>query len=103
MEELIFTALGLLLPPIIPTLTAWSHPNWKGVILGALTLWVFVILAEVFLLGRYGTGGPGGIGLVLWVIGGLPVSVIYCWTVLKIRRATKKVVVEPIPPVVGAP
>jgi hypothetical protein len=103
MEELIVTVLALLLPPIIPTLTAWSHPNWKGVVLGALTLWIFMALGEALVVGRYAGEGPAGLLLVLWVLAGLPVSLVYCWVVLKIRRSRKEALVEPIPPIPTIP
>jgi hypothetical protein len=89
MEEPIVTFLALLLPFIIPTLTAWKHPNWKGILLGALTLWIFLALALTLLLGRYGTEGPGGAIFALWILGGLPISAIYCGGVRALRRARK--------------
>jgi hypothetical protein len=90
MDERIVTAVMLVLPLILPTYTAWAHPNWKGVLLGGVTLWLFLLLAIAFLIGRYGSGGPGGIGLALWMVGGWFPSLVYCLFVAGIRSALRQ-------------
>ena len=90
MEEKIIVISILALTPILPTYTAWKHPNKKGVILSALTLWIFFFLAWVFLLNIYGTGGPAGALAGLWMITGWLWSGIYCSIISAIRRAVKK-------------
>ena len=85
MEEPIITAILLIAPFVLPSYTAWTHPNWKGVLVGALTLWLFLFLSQVFLIGRYGTGGPAGFMLVLWFWGGWLLSGIYCTVVASVR------------------
>jgi hypothetical protein len=60
----------LIAPFIIAATIAWGHPGWKGVLIATLTLWGFVAMAMVFVLAREGTGGPGGILFLLWVLTG---------------------------------
>ena len=49
---LVFASFG------VATYIAWKHPNWKGAVCGAVTLWVYLFMSGTFLIGRYGTGGP---------------------------------------------
>lgn len=90
MEERIAGAVVLVLFLILPTYTAWAHPNWKGVVLGGLTLWLFLFLAFAFILGRYGGGGPAAMGVGVWVLGGWFPSMFYSLCVAGIRSAWRK-------------
>jgi hypothetical protein len=90
MQELLITMTLLLFPFVIPMYTVWTHPNWKGVLLSAFVLWIFMTLAEVFLIGHYGTGGPAGLGLVIWIVLGLPFSAVFCMIFLGLCRFIKK-------------
>ena len=78
MEEPLIVISIYVLVLLVPTYTAWTHPNWKGILLGTLTLWAFWSLAQLFLIGRYGTGGPAGVLLVLWLLTGWLWSAGYC-------------------------
>ena len=86
MGELIVVFIGLLFPFVIPTYSAWTHPNWKGVVLGAVTLWLFLFFALVLLIDRYGTGGPAALMTGLWALTGWLWSILYCALVCVVRR-----------------
>ena len=86
MESLV-TFVVLFVALVIPTYTGWKHANWKGVLVGAVTLWIFLFMAGAFLIGRYGTGGPAGIGLWLWALTGWLWSGGYCFVVALISRS----------------
>src|SRR5262245_43155164 len=88
MESLV-TFVVLFATFVIPTYTVWKYPNWKGVLLGALTLWIFLFLAVAFLIGQYGTGGPAGIGLWLWALTGWLWSGGYCFVVVLVSRSRR--------------
>lgn len=90
MKELLVTIVVLIVPFFIPTYTAWTHPNWKGVLLGAVTLWAFLFLAMAFLIVSYGTGGPAAVMLGLWVLLGWLVSALYCGLISLISKERKK-------------
>lgn len=88
--ELLVIVVVFLATLVIPTYAAWKHPNWKGVLLGALTLWIFMILAQAFLIGQYGTGGPAGAVYVIWLLTGWLWSAGYCLVVAVLSHLLKK-------------
>ncbi len=90
MEENLATLIVWGISFAIPTYTVWTHPNWKGVLLGALTLWIYFLLSGVFLIGRYGTGGPAAAGALLWMVAGWLPSGFYCLVVLMVSHAFRR-------------
>jgi len=86
-EELIVTTICLAFPFLIPTYTVWNHPNWKGFLLGTLTLYGFMLMAIYFLLERYLPGSLGGLAYPLWLVTGWLWSAMYCALVLSLRIA----------------
>ena len=86
-EEVIVTMISLAFPFLIPTYTVWKHPNWKGFLLGALALYGFMLMAIHFLLGRYPSGGPGGLAFPLWLVTGWLWSAVYCALLWSLRTA----------------
>jgi hypothetical protein len=86
MEEMVVFIAVVLISWGLPFYISWSHPNWKGWLIGLLTLWIFFLMGQVLLLGRYGSGGPGGAMMLLWLIGGWAVSAIFCGLVVTVRQ-----------------
>lgn len=68
----------------------WSHPHRKGVLCGAFTQWLFTWMGMVFLVGRYGTDGPGGAMIVIWFLTGGFLSLVFCSIVAALRRTIFK-------------
>ncbi len=99
MKDLLITAAALLVPFVIPCLTIWSHPNWKGVLLASITLWIFVGLSEIFLVAHYDSGGPAVAMFAVWVVGGLPASLILFAIAAWGRRRFRKAPALPVEPV----
>ncbi len=86
MEELLVTGVVLIFPFASAGFIAWSHANWKGALIGALTLWLFLFLGLVLLAGRYSEGGPGGAMVVLWMVSGWLFSGFFCVSVAGLRK-----------------
>lgn len=91
MNELLITIAVFTLPVGLASYTAWTHPGWKGTLVAVLTLWLLLFLGLVFLAGRFGSDGPGGLLAVLWALSGWLWSAAYCsllgW--IRGRRASK--------------
>src|SRR5262245_5097367 len=64
----------------------WNHPNWKGQILAALTLWIYLFMGMTLLLGLYSTGGPAAAMTVLWLLTGWFFSAVFCISVASLRK-----------------
>ena len=86
---LVFASFG------VATYIAWKHPNWKGAVCGAVTLWVYLFMSGTFLIGRYGTGGPAGIGLLLWAYTGWLWSWGYCSLVGLVSSSRRRAFLAP--------
>ena len=81
---LVFASFG------VATYIACKHPNWKGAVCGAVTLWVYLFMSGTFLIGRYGTGGPAGIGLLLWTYTGWFWSGGYCGSLVCLASSNRR-------------
>jgi hypothetical protein len=87
MEELFVTAAVYLFCFCVAGFVVWQHPNWKGLIAGTITLYIYVFMGIALVVGRYCVEGIGGaIFIPLWVLGGIPMSCAFSFAVRAARQ-----------------
>jgi len=86
MEELLFTALVYLFCFCVAGFVVWQHPNWKGLIARTITLYIYLFMGIVLVVGRYCQEGIGGLLVPAWVLTGLPVSCAFSFAVRAAKR-----------------
>lgn len=91
MEELLVTGAVYLFCPSVAGFIVWQHPNWKGLIASTITLYIFLFMGIALLVGRYSGEGPGGLLILLWMLGGLPMSCVFSFVVRAVKRQMKEV------------